>query len=495
MTRLEERIRSGLQETAERIPDTAPTRAATRLTSSRPAGVWAAVVAAVAVLVLFTPILFLGGSDPDTTPAGAPPSPFLGTWVTTDFLSTMVIQASEDESVEMRVHDFFPLCSGAPSTMIGAGRFEGDTELVIPAPVLTCDDGSQPETLSGPSLEAELQNLTFTRDPETDILTDNFGKVWTREGADQNREAATPPSEAEITELLSGFLESRVAGEAAQQYLNNPGKDIPLLYATSSGAPYDRSEFEPVRGIEWPYGLTAFKVRLFAGDTVVEQLFFIPPEGRLGLEYVPDGFATHITPTTEDGQPVAQAYNVFDGEVTLYVAHPWVFRYGQTSIRLIPEGPGVRPTTDGGERNDWDVLRLVADPAPVGTGCQPDASPAAAEALAESIRSDPDLEATAPAAVSVGGVEALMMDVTAAAGASVCDLGVMLARGLETRTPLVVENIGLATGDRMRLYLFDMPEGSSMRILAIAIMSPEARFERAVEAAAPVVDSVEFHAP
>jgi hypothetical protein len=54
---------------------------------------------------------------------------------------------------------------------------------------------------------------------------------------------------------------------------------------------------------------------------------------------------------------------------------------------------------------------------------------------------------------------------------------------------------GQATGDWMRLYLFDAPEGSSMRIQAIAIVAPESRFERAVEAAAPVVDSVEFHAP
>ena len=46
----------------------------------------------------------------------------------------------------------------------------------------------------------------------------------------------------------------------------------------------------------------------------------------------------------------------------------------------------------------------------------------------------------------------------------------------------------------MRLYLFDVPKGLSMRILAIAIVASESSFERAVEAAAPVVDSVEFHA-
>lgn len=54
---------------------------------------------------------------------------------------------------------------------------------------------------------------------------------------------------------------------------------------------------------------------------------------------------------------------------------------------------------------------------------------------------------------------------------------------------------GQATGEWMSLYLIDMPEGSSMRILAIAIVAHESSFERAVAAAAPVIGSVEFHAP
>jgi hypothetical protein len=47
----------------------------------------------------------------------------------------------------------------------------------------------------------------------------------------------------------------------------------------------------------------------------------------------------------------------------------------------------------------------------------------------------------------------------------------------------------------MRLYLFDAPEGSSIRVLAIAIVAPASRMERAVQEAAPLVGSVEFHAP
>jgi hypothetical protein len=440
----------------------------------------------------------------------------------------MTIQATGDGAVEIVVSDdVASVCSGGPSTMVGIGQLEGSTQLIIPSPVYTCDDGSAPQALSGPPLQDQLRNLTYVHDPGSDTLNIGSGSVWTREGADPSPEPTTPPpSEAEVTELLNRFLEARVAGEGAQQYLETPKEDIPLLYAATSGAPYERAEFERVLGIEWPYGWMAFKVRLFAGDTVVEQLLFLGrPDGPLGLEYQPDGFGTHIAPTTENGQPVAMPYNSFDGEVTLHAAHPWIMSDyrefgGVTFGRLIPEGPGVLPTTDGGQRTDWDELFLMADPALLGADCQTGPSPADAAALAESIRSDPDLGATAPVVVSVGGADALMMDVKIAAGATVCApttsggdllanalLGLVLDDSSVGATVFVNRDgewlavdpngvaTGRATGEWMRLYLFDVPEGLSMRILAIAIVAPESRFERAVGAAAPVVDSVEFHAP
>ena len=331
-------------------------------------------------------------------------------------------------------------------------------------------------------------------------------------GLPRGSSGPTPtPTESSVAELssaieglLNGFLEARVAGEGAQQYLDVPEADVPLLYATTSGAPYERAEFEAVLGVEWPYGWTAFTVRLFAGDTVVEQLFFIGASSPLRLEYQFDGFATDIAPTTENGQPVAMPNSYFDGEVTLQIAHPWVF-YGDKAIWLIPEGPGVRPTTDGGERITWDSFVMMADPVLVPAGCQPGPSPTDAAARAESIRSDPDLGATAPIAVNAGGAKALMMDVVVPAGTTITvpvdELGNLCANGV--LAPIFDQNeahytygvaTGVATGWWMRLYLFDVPEGLSMRILAIAIVAPESDFARAVEAAAPLIDSIEFHA-
>jgi hypothetical protein len=140
---------------------------------------------------------------------------------------------------------------------------------------------------------------------------------------------------------------------------------------------------------------------------------------------------------------------------------------------------------------------LVADPLPVESGCEDGPAPADAEALALSIRSDPDLEATEPAVVSVGGIDALRMDVVAASEASIC-LSVPAAQVVAPppsagpNGDLGFSGANLPQGQRMRLYLLDLPGGPA-RMLAIAIIAEDARFEHAVEAAAPIMASIEFH--
>ena len=94
-----------------------------------------------------------------------------------------------------------------------------------------------------------------------------------------------------------------------------------------------------------------------------------------------------------------------------------------------------------------------------------------------------------------------MLDVAMAAGASICapetigsDLLTLLFDydGPFSSTDGVAT--GRASGQLMRLYLFDAPEGSSMRSLAAVIIAPGSSFERATEAATPLVDSIEFDA-
>jgi hypothetical protein len=259
-------------------------------------------------------------------------------------------------------------------------------------------------------------------------------------------------------------------------------EQVPLLYATTGGTPYERSEFERVQGPVWPTGWIELKVRLFAEDgTVVEQSFVVVRQenGRLGLVYGPAS-EYGDPPTIVDGQA---RYSLLDGEVAFAAASTW-------NTRL--ESP-TRMNLEFGCRGTGfcsDNVLLVADPS-VATGCEESPAPASAAALAASIRSNADLESTAPVAVSVGGRDALRMDVMAAPGARVCD-----AR-------LVVYGAALLPTDRMRLYLVDLPGGSA-RVLSIAIIARDPYgkvevsqhdFAQVVEAAAPIVRSIEFHTP
>jgi hypothetical protein len=349
-----------------------------------------------------------------------------------------------------------------------------------------------------PDVTSVDPDLTLPAVPVTSVVSDTTESVVPVTTA--SLEPLTPPTETRMVELLTGFVDARIAGEGAEQYLADPSTDIPLLYSTSSGAPYERAEFGHVAGIEWPYGWTAFKVRLFAGDTVVEQLLFAPGAGDLGLEYQPDGFGTEIAPTTEAGQPVPETVEIFDGAVTVDRVHPWILF--DTFGRLIPDGPGVVPTTDGGERTDWDELYLIADPETIGNDCFAGTSAPDAAALAESIQSYPDAEGAAPVAVSVGGVPALMVDVAIPPGASVCrdetSSAGLLVPVFDQDAPYNVVNgiaTGVATGELMRLYLVDAPEGSSINVLVVAIVAPAETMERAAQAALPIVDSIEFRTP
>ena len=319
-------------------------------------------------------------------------------------------------------------------------------------------------------------------------------------------------SSSEVEGLLNDSLQARIAGAGAEEYGLYPS-EVPLLYATSSGDRYEQAEFEQVLGKEWPGGYSAYMTRLSAGDTVVEQLFFWRAEGPPVLHYAADGYATEIPPTTENGRPVASRYQYFNGAVSLDAAHPWVmYDRGIPFGRLVPDGSGVPPTSDGGQRMDWDHIVLMADPPWVGTGCESGQQPGDAEAhaasLAESIRSDPGLEATSPVPVSIGGYDGLMMDVRIAAGADVCahvnagadfDARSGVLSPIFDRTWQSVHHeipsgyvvTGSATGDWLRLYLADVRATSGMQWLAIAIVAPESDFERAVAQAAPLIDSIE----
>jgi hypothetical protein len=225
----------------------------------------------------------------------------------------------------------------------------------------------------------------------------------------------------------------------------------------------------------WPTGWFDATVRLYAGNRVVEQRFGLDDaEGnRLLLNF--DGGST-----TENGQPRTESYSILQGQVTFGVPPPW--------LGSVDFGPDT-VVLDNGDTHALGFFTVVPEPMPVGSGCKKGTPPRDIAALADSLRSDPDLEVTRPVAASVGEITALQMDMVAAPGASSCaDWGMPLPiTGARSRP-----GPGLEHGHTMRLYLVDLPEGLSARTLAITFAAPDAAFESVLEDAPRILESFEF---
>jgi hypothetical protein len=569
------------------------------------------------------------------TPASDPRSPFEGTWVSTDTngnTQKMTVSVSVDGAFEIVVtDDVATACGGTSSTMTGAGQIEDGSALVIPAPDYRCDDGSEPEALSGQPLQEQLRDWTLVLDRETDTLSDGSGGVWVREGPDvpspepttsggmwpqtsleevrraQERADAGDPDytwqhgprfhplnapvagvqlelvdrfirevlgweayrindfvggdgdgwgdgdltdqrylrcapsrtnplypdescaptiddlhyetvsldiaqldrqgrdgiwvvsgwrltapftqadpavvEAQARQRLEEFLAARVAGTGADGYvqvIDHAGvpRDVPLLYASASGATYERSEIERVDGPRWPYAWMTFSIRLFAdGDaTVVEQE--ISWHAGVGLQLDPNS-------TTENGHPVPLSYTSSDGEVTVSAPSSWFMWWHA------PE-PNVEVWHGRMGREESQESIGFVDPVAYDAWCADNggspllSAPADAASIAQQVIADPNFETTAPVAARIDGLRAVSMDVALAPDGKACGIGIVdVARW--------IHELG-EPGLRLRLYLVDLPEGMSVETLAITIVAPEDRFEAVIDETAPIIESIEFHA-
>jgi hypothetical protein len=193
--------------------------------------------------------------------------------------------------------------------------------------------------------------------------------------------------------------------------------------------------------------------------------------------------------STEAGADGPGTFSMLYGEVTFRAAEPWYDHaeaYLDPRLFFLTSGPGLPDrlvTIDA-------AIGILVNPLPPQTPCDTLRVPPSAEELVQAIRSNPDLEATVPVTERVGGIEALRMDVVAAPGASIAPCG---GAGVPVvSVPGRGAWGGIDHGDLGRLYVLDLPGGSA-RTLAILITAPEAAlFERAVEAAAPVLESFEF---
>jgi hypothetical protein len=313
-----------------------------------------------------------------------------------------------------------------------------------------------------------------------------------------------PTTNAEVAALLGSFLRARVDGEDAEQYvLREPegspfaeDTQVPLMYATTSGAPYERFETELVQGPVWPTGWREYRVRLFAeDDTVVEQGFHVVRndlpggDGQAVLVY---GFGSDALETTANGHAVDVEHSEFG---VTFTAPPLTGRR---------DGPIAIPLTENDQLTEAGGRVVIApDPVPINdvrADCLPvpigTALPIAddAAALARNIEADPDFETTNTQPVSIAGIDGLQIDLTF----SEQDLCYELWSPSRRR-------IGAGSRDvpgeewRMRLYLVDYPETAwppdaiwRPQVLTIAVMGSANDFDAVLERATPIVDSIEF---
>ncbi len=295
--------------------------------------------------------------------------------------------------------------------------------------------------------------------------------------------------EAQARERLEEFLTARIAGNGAEGYVEvSSDFDVPLLYATTSGAPYERYEIERVDGPWWPYGFMTFSIRLFADAdaTVVEQAIDWQPGEGLWLD---------VTTTTENGQPVVLSYTSSDGEVSLSAPSTW-----DTWL------PGVGPQANvwfgllSVDHESHEVIGLV-DPVAYDAYCAANggspllSAPADAAAIAQQLMADPNFETTAPVAAQVGGVEAVSIDVALAPGGRPCTTlgGIVISRWIHSLALSPSTTTEPDPGLRLRLYLVDLPQGMSVQTLAITVVAPADSFEEFIAETAPIIESIEFH--
>jgi hypothetical protein len=297
--------------------------------------------------------------------------------------------------------------------------------------------------------------------------------------------------EARARERLEEFLAARIAGNGAEGHVQvRPDGDVPLLYATASGAPYERYEIERVDGPQWPYGGTTFSARLFTdGDTTVVEQQISWDRDQSG------GLWMDANATTENGQPITLSHTSSDGEVTVSAPSTWeawmpgkgAGKGGHEQALDVWFGGLWRPEEFFGSGDRIEFVDPVAyDSWCAANGGSPLLSaPADADAIAQQVIADPNFETTAPVAARIGGVEAVSIDVTLAPGGRACGIGMIeISRWIH----------GLwEPGWRLRLYLVDLPEGMSVQTMAITVVAPEERFDEVIAETAPIIESIEFH--
>ena len=422
-------------------------------------GRWLLVAAAAVVVALVGTLVVVFDDENDeqidavTTNPTNMESPFVGVWQGPS-PQMLYIDLWDTDTFRVRVSD------EAVTVCAGVGHLASDTSLVIDRPSrphssreVACDEG----TGTLPPLETGFE-LTLDQSTEPDQLVDTAGVVWSKQAA--------PAPDAEDAAVLEAFLDARVAGEGAEQYMARDLERIfpvPLLYATSDGSAYERFEIE---GVQDAMGGATYNVRLFTkGGTVVQQGFdvshgFGAQDGQLVVG--------HIGPTLENGRAVLLPFSIPDGRVSYGVSSMWREEWVDDAV--------------GAFRHQFLDAAIVIAPEPLSVGgCENHEAPTDARTLAQSIVANPGYSVSEPVPVRIAGLDGLQLDVTLIQPG--IDVGFLCSFGTDTLGGIQ------SGGDKMRLYLLERPGAG---VVTVAVMTSPDQFEETIAEATPILDSIEL---
>ncbi len=292
MTEFEERVRSGLHDTAGRIPEGEGAFIPSPAQQASPAGGWVGFAVVLTVLVLFIPLLFLGPLNPatkpptngDVTPAAVGFEFTNPEHVHLRFSQDLTLTCQELETIDNGGFDSFEMDiwidhqagytrlgisypDGSTYDLIFKGRpgewkeaWGKGTDMGRSAGCLeTMDDGSSTQSIAGWAFQ-DLSVLWFTA-YLTPVMPDDDGSVVinyernpthaTAIGSKAYLVHVSPVSRSEFTLDES---EIRVMGE--QRYVSVPGQfeasaSIEVLESGPSSMPtdiFDTAEFTPLWG-------------------------------------------------------------------------------------------------------------------------------------------------------------------------------------------------------------------------------------------------------
>lgn len=170
--------------------------------------------------------------------------------------------------------------------VLGWSNFEGldmhAEDVLRRLRLIQCGSGANPdypEIRCAPSDDRTYPSVSIT--VERLLRPDEKGLWFVTKVESTSLRQAKPSSEQDVRSLVIAFLERRLRGSGAEEYLSQDAKNrfSGGLQLSPLYGPYDRYEIAFLHGPLWPFGGFEVGIRIFnrSGRVVVQETLFVSP--------------------------------------------------------------------------------------------------------------------------------------------------------------------------------------------------------------------------